>query len=373
VSVTRAAGPAIAIYASGHGFGHAARMSALLEVLQPTLGDDFALHVRSDAPTWLFQETAPEVIVHPVAADPGILQRNALDVDLHATVEAHRSHLEAWPSLLERESGWLRETGVVLVIADVSPLACAAAARAEIPAVAVSNFGWDWILEPYCAEAPELETAVERYGQAYAGAECLYRLPLHGFLPTFEPVVEVPHLVRPSRLEAAEVRQRLGLSSEDDRPLVLVSFGGFSRDTLVKAGGAESGLRDFVFAGFAERPEGFQGTWHALPHPSPISHPDLVAAADVVIGKAGYSTVAEVLAQRTRFLHVPRPDWAEAAILTAGLERDGCTLPIGRHDFFACRWRTPLEAILAKPLPPEAPPCNGAATITRAIERRLPT
>jgi L-arabinokinase len=37
---------------------------------------------------------------------------------------------------------WLRATCTDLVVSDIVPLACAAAAAAGIPAVAVTNFSW---------------------------------------------------------------------------------------------------------------------------------------------------------------------------------------------------------------------------------------
>jgi len=37
---------------------------------------------------------------------------------------------------------WLRTTRTDLVVSDVVPIACAAAAQAGIPAVAVTNFSW---------------------------------------------------------------------------------------------------------------------------------------------------------------------------------------------------------------------------------------
>ena len=54
-----------------------------------------------------------------------------------------------------------------------------------------------------------------------------------------------------------------------------------------------------------------------LPHRSPLYHPDLVGAADVVVGKLGYSTVAEVAAAGTRFVYVPRPHFPESDELEA--------------------------------------------------------
>jgi hypothetical protein len=48
-----------------------------------------------------------------------------------------------------------------------------------------------------------------------------------------------------------------------------------------------------------------------------IYHPDLVAASDLVVGKLGYSTVAEVYHARTRFAFLRRPRFPESPVLEA--------------------------------------------------------
>ncbi|MEM6457637.1 MAG: hypothetical protein AAF772_21290, partial [Acidobacteriota bacterium] len=73
-----------------------------------------------------------------------------------------------------------------------------------------------------------------------------------------------------------------------------------------------------------------------LPHRSPLYHPDLVHAADAVVAKLGYSTVAEIAAAHARrratdaapiamgpiaIGWVPRPDFPESAVLADWVER----------------------------------------------------
>jgi hypothetical protein len=78
-----------------------------------------------------------------------------------------------------------------------------------------------------------------------------------------------------------------------------------------------------------------------------------------------------VLAQRTRFLFVSRRDYTEEPVLEAGLRRDGCVRAIPRDDFFAGRWREHLDALLAQPLPSQAPPDNGAEVIASELLEKL--
>lgn len=50
--------------------------------------------------------------------------------------------LPSLPSPPSPQVQWLRTTRTDLVVSDVVPIACAAAAQAGIPAVAVTNFSW---------------------------------------------------------------------------------------------------------------------------------------------------------------------------------------------------------------------------------------
>ena len=54
-----------------------------------------------------------------------------------------------------------------------------------------------------------------------------------------------------------------------------------------------------------------------LPAQSAFYHPDLIHAADVVVGKLGYSTLAEVWAAGVPFGYVVRPQFPESGPLEA--------------------------------------------------------
>lgn len=325
--------------------------------------------MRSEAPRWIFEERASGLDFSSADIDPGILQRSALDVDLEATIRAHQRFAKRWEEHLAAEAGLLRKMAPRLVVADVPPLAIAAAAASKIPAVAVSNFSWDWILGGYLDREPRLRPIVARYADAYAGADGVFRLPLHGDLGAFPKIVDVPHLTHRASLSRAEVRARLGLDAAETRPVVLLSFGGFASGQL--DAGEANDLDGYVFLAFQEMPRGFPGEWRLLPTPSPVHHEALVSACDVVIGKPGYSTCAEVLTQRARFLFVSRRDYTEEPVLEAGLRRDGCVRAIPRDDFFAGRWREHLDALLTQPLPAQAPPDNGAEVIAAQLLEKV--
>ena len=71
--------------------------------------------------------------------------------------------------------------------------------------------------------------------------------------------------------------------------------------------------------------------------------PDLVAAADVILGKIGYGTASESLACGVPLVFVRRDHFNEEPFLRRYLEVHECAVEMARRDFFAGHWRPALE------------------------------
>ena len=201
-------------------------------------------------------------------------------------------------------------SGVELVLCDISPLGLEIARLAGLPSVLLENFTWDWIYEPLVALEARFGDWVPFLRERFALADLHLQLE-----PVCAPVagaVAVPPVSRAARQSAAEVRERLAVP--EGHAFVLVSLGGVAHRLEGLAPLASCGGATFVLPGASEREETI-GNLRLLPHHSPIHHPDLVAAADLVVGKLGYSTVAECVAAGARMLYVPRPDFRESAVL----------------------------------------------------------
>jgi L-arabinokinase len=338
---------------------------ALLRALRER-APELRVRVRSAAPAWIFGERDPRSECSPADLDPGVVQPTGLDVDLRATLAAHERLLASWDDAVRAEAGWLRAAAPALVLADVPPLAFAAAARAGIPALAVANFTWDWIFAEWARDDARFAPVAARYREAYAGAAGAFRLPFHGDFGAFRRVADVPLLVNHSARSRADCRAALGVGPTDARRLVLVSFGGFGSGHF--AGDRGEDLSGYLFVGLEPgAPRDFPGEWIVLGRPSPIAHEDLMQACDAVVGKAGFGTVAEALVHRTRFLYLPRANFPEVPILEAALERHGCAAPMPRSDFERGRWRPHLDALFERPPPPPPPPSNAAPLLAQHL------
>ena len=333
----------VVFYISGHGFGHASRTIEVINTLvdrRPGLG----VVVRSQVAPWLVQHTArPGVRLDPVACDTGVVQIDSLHLDETATLQRARAFQAGLPQRAAAEAGELARLGASLVVADIPPLAVAAARRAGLPSVALGNFTWDWIYAGY-EGGGDLAAEV---GAIYAGTTLALRLPMSGGFATMPAVRDLPFVARRSTREPGEVRHALGLPL--DRRVALVSFGGYGLAPLAPLDHVE-GYRVIGPHNFDE----------ALMYARGLRYVDLVRAVDVVVTKPGYGIIADCLANDTAIVYTSRGRFPEYEVLVAAMPRFLRCAFISHADLFAGRWAPAVDAALAAPDPPERPAVNGA-------------
>ena len=95
-------------------------------------------------------------------------------------------------------------------------------------------------------------------------------------------------------------------------------------------------------------------------------HPDLVNASDAVIGKAGYSTVAEAYRAGIPFGYVSRERFREAPTMAKFIRATLGGFEISTADFESGRWIARLPDLLALPRFTRREP-NGAQQIADFI------
>ena len=334
--------PAIACFVTPHGFGHAARAAAVLAALRARV-PGLALHLFTTVPRWFFRDSlGPSFTLHRLEADVGLVQRGPLVEDLPATAARLRALYPPHPALLERLGRTLRRSGCRLVLCDIAPLGIAAARAAGLPSVLVENFTWDWIYRDCARREPGLlpyvATLSELFGQAdlHLQAEPVCR-PVIGAL-------RVGPVSRRPRATCAATREGLGVGAH--RPVVLVTMGGIPHGGFAVAPLSALPEVTFVLAGGAGRVRR-SGNVLLLPHRSGFYHPDLVAAADAVVGKIGYSTLAESCRAGIPYGFVPRTGFRESAVLSRWLFGRGRGLQIDPAAFAAGSWVRRVPELLA--------------------------
>lgn len=357
---------AVACFVTPHGFGHAARAAAVLAALRERV-PGLAVHLFTTVPRWFFRDSlGPGFSLHRLETDVGLVQRDPLSEDLPATVARLRALYPPRPALLERLARTLRRTGCRLVLCDIAPLGIAAARAAGLPSVLIENFTWDWIYRGYVRREPRLAHFAALLGDCARGADLHLQAS-----PVCRPspgALQVGPVARRARVNRAATRSALGVHAR--RPLVLVTMGG-----VPHGGFATEALRrlpeiEFVLAGGAPARKRL-GNALLLPHRSGLHHPDLVAAADAVVGKIGYSTLAEVSRAGVPYGFVPRAGFRESAVLARWLIERGRGLRIAPAAFASGAWVRFVPDLLALGRTRERF-TDGASEAAAAILDRVP-
>ena len=360
----------VVYYISGHGFGHASRS---IEVVNALLAarPDLPVHIRTAAPRWLFDLTVRGPFTYTTLdTDPGVVQRDSLSLDADETVRRAQAYARDLPTLAAREAEVVRELDAAFVMADIPPLALEAARLAEVPAIAIGNFTWDWIFRDY----PGGEAAADLLGEVYRRAGRAFRLPLSGGFETIPDVRDLPFIARRATYAPTETRARLGLP---EGRLALVSFGGYGVSGIdLDAISRTTGWTLLVSASVPFGPDrvplaqvAARGALHPLDEPAMyamgLRYEDVVAAVDIVVTKPGYGIISECLANDTALLYTDRGHFIEYDVLVRELPRYVRCAYVPQAELLRGDWQEALDALIAAPPAPERPPVNGAAVAAR--------
>jgi len=329
----------LAAYVSGHGFGHATRLSEVLRILR-SRAPSIEIEVSGEAPEELFQEAARgPTTFRRLRCDVGLAQRDALEIDLAATAARCREFEAGFAERVASEAAHLRLRGARLVVGDIPPLAFAAAARAGVPSVALGNFSWDWIYRHLSASEPSLARSADLAAQAYAGADLILELPFAGDLSAFRTRVPVGLVARRPRLAREEARLRLGLGSET---AVLVSFGGVGLPSLTpEVLARNAGLRFLLPADLSRERLLALG----------LSYPDVIGAADAVVTKPGYGIVSDAIGAGARLVYSDRGDFPEYPVLVREMPAYLACVHVPREELLAGRLSGPVREVLSLAAP----------------------
>ena len=99
-----------------------------------------------------------------------------------------------------------------------------------------------------------------------------------------------------------------------------------------------------------------------LPHHSSYYNPDMILAADLVVGKAGYSTLAEVMMAGMPYAFISRGDFRESDAMIPYINKHLPSLEITEHEYQSGSWIDRLPECFALTANPPHP-INGADVI----------
>lgn len=356
----------LAYFVTPHGFGHATRAGAVIAALQAQQP-----HVRFEifttVPHWVLADSVTGPFgYHSIVTDVGLAQTSPMSEDLAATVARLDALLPFREPLVAELAAHVQRLGCRAVLCDIAPLGIAVAKAAGIPSVLNENFTWDWIYEPYAETEHRLWPHIEYLRSAFAQADV--RIQTRPVCAPNSPRLTTGPVGRRPRSTREETRARLGVPL--DAQAALLTMGGIEPGQYPFLRELSAQPAHFIIPGGSRDGIQREGNVVLLPHRSEFYHPDLVNACDAVVGKLGYSTLAEAYLTHTPYGYIARPNFRETAQLGGFVQSELNGMEIAPEAFANGVWLRQLPDLLSRPRP-AAPERNGAETIAEFVSELL--
>lgn len=301
--------------------------------------------IFTTVPEWFFTESLPPIFrCHAIEADVGLVQSAPMRQDLSQTLSRLESFLNRIPGQLPDLSQQLVALKCCAVISDISPLGIQAAKSTGIPSILIENFTWDWLYEIYRQEYPRFDPLIAQLESIYRHVDVhIQTEPL--CRSSNRALLTAPPASRKPRTSPESIRADLGI--DPDVNMVLVTMGGIPERFKNTGSLSLPPKAALVIPGGSNHYEQ-HGAIRLIPHHSRFFHPDLIRASDVVVGKAGYSTIAEVYCLGKPFGYLTRPDFRESDQLVRFIQREMVGVEISSTEFEYGTWTMMIDELLER-------------------------
>jgi UDP-N-acetylglucosamine:LPS N-acetylglucosamine transferase len=334
--------PCIAYFVTSHGFGHAARASAVMQALL-SRNPNLRLIIFTQTPKWFFEDSLNNHFQYQrIQTDVGMIQESPTRENFKASITAlkeFRDNFNDRCSILARH---LFQLNCNAVLCDISPLGLAAAQKAQLPSILIENFTWDWIYDNYQNKAKQALKPFSRFiSSIFTSAN--YRIQTEPVCKMVAADFRSLPVSRPIKTPVFKVRSRLKIPS--DHAIVVITMGGVPTEYQFMEKLEKLPKISFIIPGAVQcmiRRENLI----LLPEHSPYYHPDLIHTSDAVIGKVGYSTLAEVYHAGVPFGYVKRPVLPESYSLSEFIKREMAGVDIDEADFYYGDWIESVPELL---------------------------
>lgn len=356
----------VVYYITGHGLGHATRSLELIRGLLMT--KKYRVWSVSNVQASFFQHGLEEAAVPLLNAegqcvythcernlDSGGIQLDVIRMNTLGTLEKYKTLIhDQRQSILDFEVAWLKERNVQIVLLDATPMGSIAGKLAGAKVIFVTNFTWDYVFREMLAIVKRNGSASDEVCGSYGAMikECeddvsacdhIIRYPGATPLPqgfSDHKIVSGPLISR--SVVNASIRSRY---CPENEKLLLLGFGGFTVDWNLQDHFLPVGWRCIVLRA---NPEHMPSSRFVVV-PEDAYVPDLIHAADVVLGKIGYGFVSECIVGGTPLVYVPRLHWPEEPCMEKLLTEDyGAGVAIQLEEYENGNWEPYLQQALVK-------------------------
>lgn len=356
----------IVYYVTAHGNGHGARSCDILQALHQRIPDQPLIVVTDLPDTFLNPRLASlPVVRRPGSFDVGLVQIDSIRADVNATLVRLEALYRRRRALVAREARFLAEVRAELVVVDIPAIPLEAARVAGCPAVAVGNFGWDWIYGAFRERDPAWGEFIEAIEEGYRSADLLIRLPFSEPMSIFPRQVKVGVTARAGRPDRGRLAALTG--ADPNRQWVLLSFSTLDWDAEAVA--RVGRIPNTAF--FTVKPLAWEGPNLFAVDSAVMPFADILATCDKVVSKPGYGIVAECCVNRKPLLYADREDFLEYPILVDAIQSHLVQAHVPAEHLYRGRLADGLDALDHAPLPGGALPADGSEQAARILQSVL--
>jgi UDP-N-acetylglucosamine:LPS N-acetylglucosamine transferase len=331
----------IAYFVSSHGFGHAARSAAVMQAIAE-YDPSIQFEIFTAVPAWFFQDSLSAPFnYHHLLTDFGLAQETPFQSDLGDTLRNLNAFYPITQPRLAEISETIRQLDCRLIICDIAPMGLLVAQNVAIPSVLVENFTWDWIYQQYAAADKNISRYVDYLRPIFESAD--YHIQTEPICCRQRPDLVTAPVSRQPKTSRDQTRRRLGLLTDEN--VILITTGGIpqSYDFYRKLDSLK-GIK-FVMPGAGPEKK-IHDNLIILPHQSDFYNPDLTNASDAVVGKVGYSTLAEVYHAGVPFGYVARSDYNESGPLVNFIQQQMSGIAVEESEFYGGSWVSKIRELL---------------------------
>lgn len=280
---------------------------------------EFEVVIRNSNAFKLMKNSLKGINISAVQTDVGpIVDAETNRLNPNSTFDSFTKWLEGENSWISGEVDSLGKKPPDLIITDISPIALKLADKIGCPCATVANFSWIDILK-LLPQHKAKERILDWLSECFEIPQLVIKLPFSMKMEGFRRsrIRDASLLYRKPTLTIEATRRESGC--QINKPLVVVSFGGHALGHLKFE---TKDARVVLLSPFPiETDSGVQVI---------IGHPEsqnLIQAADFVIAKAGYSTLAECVAFRRPLNIISRNGYPEDTLLVREASKLGIGLP----------------------------------------------
>ncbi len=291
------------------------------------------------------------------------MQDNFIHINFEKTFQKLEQFFSLADQRIVQETRWLKENEIDLILSDASSLPLKAGKALGIPSLLICNFTWHDIYSHFPG-ADKYQGILDALKEEYALASLQILPQCHIVNEVIANRQEVGFIARKGKNVKSRLEQVLGTSFRD-KTVLFIYLGEMGAQSVQWE--KLQKMKDVIFITRDPLPKNLPNLFVL---DNSFLYQDLIASADIVCTKAGYSTLATAFAHGIPVLSCSRPHFSEFTAMRDYLHQKQVGSIMDSDKFFACDWEEDIQRTQKFTVAGKVP-LNGERGVMNTIHRIL--